>query len=227
MDRVFENGGRSSGPPLHSQGNTPTQPPRSAAQELIEIEVRETHWIRKLKPWQLVGGGLACVGLLGYLGLWHGWSEARNDLRQERNLRLLEGIRSLGSRHSITDAGTPSPGGDGLPPPPPSEPWIEELSQLEGGGANAALKPLEVPLNGALQAPAPAASSAETPELVGTLQIPGQPGAAIFQLKGNSTNAQVGEMIGSTGWRLLSSSSDSAVIERGGEKRRVNISSGI
>jgi hypothetical protein len=98
MDRVFENAGRSSAAPLHTHQSTPAQQTPTATQpEPIEVEVREARWPRRLKPWPLAGAGLACMGLLGGLGLWHGWSEARNDLRQERNLRLLEGIRSLGT----------------------------------------------------------------------------------------------------------------------------------
>ena len=234
MDRVFENAGRSSAAPLHSPRNTPTQPPSSAEQEPIEVEVRETHWLRRLQPWQLAVAGLASVGLLGGLGLWHGWSEARNDLRQERNLRLLEGIRSLGTTPdgSGTNPAPAATGSDALPPPPPSEPWIEELGQLEARSPGG-VAPLQVPLNGTLQAPAPAATlpvapaAGATPELLGVVQIPGKPGSAIFQVGGSSTNALVGESIGGSGWRLVSTSSDSAVIERGGTSRRVSISSGF
>jgi hypothetical protein len=92
---------------------------------------------------------------------------------------------------------------------------------------------LQVPLNGTLQAPAPAATlpvapaTGATPELLGVVQIPGKPGSAIFQVGGSSTNALVGEGIGSSGWRLVSTSGDSAVIERGGTSRRVSISSGF
>ena len=237
MDRVFENAGRSNAAPLHSQRSKPAQPqpPSSAAHEPIEVEVREPHWRRRVKPWHMASAGLACMGLLGGLGLWHGWSEARNDLRQERNLRLLEGIRSLGS--SSEPATTPTaPAADALPPPPPTEPWIEELGQLEArSAAPGAIAPLQVPLNGTLQAPAPpAAASAPiataagaTPELLGVVQIPGKPGSAIFQVGTSSTNALVGESIGSSGWKLVSTSGDSAVIERGGVSRRVSISSGF
>jgi hypothetical protein len=240
MDRVFENAGRTSAAPLHSQRSAPTQPqpPSAAEQEPIEVEVREARWRwpgRQLRPWQLAATAFAGCALLGGMGLWHGWSEARNDLRQERNLRLLEGIRNLESTPTITDAAAPNPAGDGLPPPPPSEPWIEELGQLEGGSPTA-VAPLQVPLNGTLQAPAPpatasaaapASAAAATPELLGVVQIPGKPGSAIFQLGGSSTNALVGEMIGGSGWKLVSTSGDSAVIERGGASRRVSISSGF
>jgi hypothetical protein len=226
MDRVFENTGRPSPAQLHHA-------PTPSEQAPIEVEVRETRWHwpwRRPQPWQLAATALAGFGLLGGLGLWHGWSEARNDLRQERNLRLLEGIRSLESAPALSETAAPKPSGDGLPPPPPSEPWIEELSQLEGG-APTAVTPLQVPLTGTLQAPAPAAtpssSGATAPELLGVVQIPGKPGFAIFQLGGSSTNALVGDMIGSSGWKLVSTSGDSAVIERGGTSRRVSISSGF
>ena len=236
MDRVFENAGRSSAAPLHTHQSAPAQQTPTATQpEPIEVEVREARWPWRLKPWPLAGAGLACMGLLGGLGLWHGWSEARNDLRQERNLRLLEGIRSLESAPTVAEATAPNPTSDGLPPPPPSEPWIEELGQL-AGGAPTAVAPLQVPLSGTLQAPAPPATASApspaslgsgTPELLGVVQIPGKPGSAIFQLGSSSTNALVGEMIGGSGWKLVSTSGDSAVIERGGTSRRVSISSGF
>jgi hypothetical protein len=234
MDRVFENAGRPA-------------PARTAPQEpAIEVDVKDavTHWSqswptsKKPLPPRLALGlvaGLGCLTLTAGIGLWHGWSEARNDLRQERNLRLLESIRNLESTPSVTDAGAANPAGDGLPPSPPSEPWIEELGQLEGVPPSA-LPPLQVPLNGTLQAPAPpatpsapapASSGTATPELLGVVQIPGKPGSAIFQVGGSSTNALVGESIGSSGWRLVSTSGDSAVIERGGTSRRVSISSGF
>ena len=104
-------------------------------------------------------------------------------------------------------------------------------------------------MNGTLRAPAPVASAPSasgppgppppipsggggsgggaTPELVGVVQIPGKPGSAIFQVGGSSTNATAGESIGSSGWRLVTTSGDSAVIERAGVSRRVSISSGF
>ena len=238
MDRVFETSSRSSPAPVYTPQPTAAPPqPTPKEQAPIEVDVLEVRrfW-KRFHPWQLAAAALAGFGLLGGVGLWHGWSEARNDLRQERNLRLLEGIRSLEAAPEGSQATAPNPSTDGLPPPPPNEPWIEELGQLEGG-ASTSVAPLQVPLNGTLQTPAPpatpssapavSAGASATPELLGVVQIPGKPGSAIFQLGGSSTNAVVGEMIGGSGWKLVSTSGDSAVIERGGASRRVSISSGF
>ena len=178
--------------------------------------------------------GVAC---LSSVGLWHSWNQAQQDLRQERNLRLLEGIRSLAAAPAASNPSPPAgtAAGEGLPPPPPTEPWIEDLGQL--GGPGSGLAPLQVPLSGTLRAPAPPASPATAgaavvgsdgvPQLLGVVQIPGRPGSAIFQLGGSSSNALVGEAIGSSGWRLVSTSGNGVVIERGGVSRRVSISSGF
>jgi hypothetical protein len=239
MDRVFDN---TTGRPAP----TPLPTVRPAAEPAIEVEVRDASrpsWqigAAQLPP-QLAAGiaaGLGCLTLVGGISLWHGWSEARNDLRQERNLRLLEGIRSLETSAEPTSANQPTAGAEaeGLPPPPPNEPWIQELGQLESGGGGGGVAPLQVPLNGTLHTPAPPATAATggssapasaTPELLGVVQIPGKPGSAIFQVGGSSTNALVGENIGSSGWQLVSTTGDGAVIERGGSRRRVSISSGF
>jgi len=216
-------------------------------------------------PWQIAGvpvsprlalacsGGLACLALGTSATLWLGWNQASADLRQERTIRLIEGIRGLNPAEAGTAAPTttaradkPGEAADGLPPPPPNEPWIEDLGQLDGqGGGGGGAAPLQVPVNGTLRAPAPVASAAAaaapatapppvptssgggSPELVGVVQVPGRPGSAIFQVGGSSTNASAGESIGSSGWRLLSTSGDSAVIERAGVRRSVSISSGF
>jgi hypothetical protein len=71
------------------------------------------------------------------------------------------------------------------------------------------------------------ATATPIPELLGVVQIPGKPGSAIFQVGGSSANAMTGEAIGGSGWRLVSTAGDSAVIERAGVSRRVSISSGF
>ena len=186
---------------------------------------------------------------LAVLGLWN---QSQQAIRQERNMLLIERLRTMGPGTNPAPANEPAQpatavgaGEDGeLPPPPPSEPWMEELATLPASSAPAA-DVLKVPVNSRITSPAPAATGSASggsgsggsssggggggnaPQLVGVVQVPGQSGSAIFQLGGSSTSAAVGESIGSSGWRLRSASGDSAVIEKGGEQRRISISSGI
>jgi len=202
-------------------------------------------------------GSVVVMSAGASLVFWKGWSEASFDLRQERTVRLLENLRGIGIEASAPAAVAADKAGaaksgaraDGsVPPPPPDEPWIQELGQLPGGeGANQAAM-LRVPVSGTLNRPAPPASggpaasgggggrsggapasvpSGPLPELVGVVQIPGRSGSAIFQVGSSSTNALVGDQIGGSGWRLRSASGDSAVIEKGGVERRISISSGF
>jgi hypothetical protein len=229
MDRVFVNAGR----------NAPAEEP-----DTIEVEVRDatttaspapasaapasrnpasgkasTIWQQLATPLSIaLAISLSGLGVGGAVVLWHGSHQARQDLQQERNLRLLQGLRTLEAPV------------DTAPPAAPQNPWIEELEPL--GGSTDPLKPLQVPLNGTLQVPttptpAPAGPAIKAPELLGVVQIPGQPGSAIFQSNGSSSSTSVGDTIGSTDWRLISISGDSAVIERGGSRRHVSISSGF
>ena len=234
------------------QASAKRQPPRagSALQRLADQVGRQ--------PSLLLAGASVTVmaGMaLAVLGLWN---QSQQAIRQERNMLLIERLRTMGPGTTPTQANEPAQaasavaaGGDGeLPPPPPGEPWMEELATLPASSAPAA-DVLKVPINSRLTSPAPAATgSASTPggsassgagnsgggnsggggnapQLVGVVQVPGQSGSAIFQLGGSSTSAAVGESIGSSGWRLRSASGDTAVIEKGGEQRRISISSGF
>ena len=241
MDRVFS--------------NALGEPAQAAPADTIEVEVREettaaagpsgswTRWWTNNKTHQpklllaAAAGSILLITGGTSLALWRGWTQANLDLRQERTLRLLEGIRGLGSPAApAATAPTTSKAEAGLPPPPPpGEPWIEELGQLPAGESSGGAPPLRVPVSGTLNAPPPPATASAAsssgggslPELLGVVQIPGKPGSAIFQVGGSSTNALVGEGIGSSGWRLQSASGDSAVIERAGVTRRISISSGF
>jgi hypothetical protein len=133
---------------------------------------------------------------------------------------------------------------DGLPPPPPEEPWMAQLSALPPTGGR---PPLRVPVSPRLTAAAPAAASsplpprpaapsrapaarsrpaAPLPQLVGLVGAPGRAGSAIFQVGTTAMNVNVGEQIGSSGWLLRAADGESAVIERGMEVRRIAIVSG-
>lgn len=179
----------------------------------------------------LTGMGLAALGI---------WNQSQQAIRQERNMLLIERLRTIVPGPSPAQANRPAQTTgfigsteDGeLPPPPPGEPWMEELSSLPASSAPPA-NVLKVPVNSQITSPAPTATGSasskdgSSPQLVGVVQVPGQSGSAIFQLGDSSTSAAVGESIGSSGWRLRSASGDTAVIEKGGEQRQISISSGF
>jgi hypothetical protein len=200
--------------------------------------------------WLLVGISLLVTLSTGFtlLGLSL-WQQSQQAIRQERSMLLVERLRSLGPAVAppapeLGSAGQPSPNPQALPgaseglPPPPVEPWMEELATLPPSSAPPA-QVLQVPMSSRVTSPAPAARAnpgaprpqaepaANLPQLVGVVQVPGQPASAIFQVNGSSTSAATGESIGNSGWRLQSANGDSAVIERQGVQRRISISSGF
>lgn len=203
--------------------------------------------------------GITTVAGLGLVALQLR-SQDQQAIRQERNLLMMERLRAMGPASPDTAAsiGSLQPGAaaggleavaaaeDGLPPPPPVEPWMQELATLPPSSAPGA-RVLKVPMSGSVGRAAPAAtgtgpSSATpgpggstgsggsgggpAPQLIGVVQAPGHGGSAIFQVGSSSTSASVGESIGASGWKLRSANADSAVIERNGEQRLISISSG-
>lgn len=192
----------------------------------------------------LLWGSLFSLPLLVLVGvLLRNLNHSETALNQERNLLLLERLRALGAPGQGADASaagsTAQPPGaaDAVPPPPPEDDWITELGQLPQSSAPQA-EVLRVPASGRIAAPAPpvgnasGSSSSERPSgpvpvLVGVIQSQGRGGSAIFQVGGASASATTGELIGGSGWRLRATGGDSAVIERGGEQRRLSISTGL
>ena len=194
-------------------------------------------------------GGICMVSAISTGVTISSWNRAQQNLSQERNLLLVERLRSLGPANPAPAPAAPSlpapspvalepgsgaggaPGGDDLPPPP-QEPWIEELSQLPDPERPAA-PILRVPVSQRLAASAPPAAiapaprpPAPTPVLVGVVAAAGKAGSAIFQVGAITTSVGVGEAIGTSGWRLRAAGNDTAEIERDGEVRRVSISNG-
>ena len=183
----------------------------------------------------LAGASITLMVLAGIVLVGLGtWNQSQQAIRQERSMLLIERLRTMGPGTTTSQAAAPN--GEtqaGVPaPPPPGEPWMEELSSLPASSAPPA-QVLKVPVSSQITSPAPTPTGSDsskggnTPQLVGVVQIPGQSGSAIFQLGGSSTSAAVGESIGSSGWRLHSASGDTAVIEKGGEQRQISISSGF
>ena len=211
----------------------PSEPParQRSAHALAALLQRRPEVVPISIAFAAISTAVGTVAIAGF------WGQQQQALRQERNLVLLERLRAMGpgsTAGAITTATAPGLS-DGLPPPPPDEPWMEELAQLPAAGAPPA-EVLKVPFSSAITQQAPAATAGGSsrgtgaenlPQLVGVVQIAGRSGSAIFQVGGISTNATVGESIGNSGWRLRSASGDSAVIERGGQLRRISISSGF
>ncbi len=179
------------------------------------------------------------------------WNRLQQSLSQERNLLLVERLRSLGPATATPLAGPepaapslPQPGqtaagtsAEGLPPPPPEEPWIQQLSTLPASGT-APPGLLRVPVSPQVLAkppatatsspsPSPAPSSPPLPQLVGVVGVAGKTAAAIFLVGGSSMSVSSGETIGSSGWRLRSAAGETALIERGSELRQVSIINGF
>ena len=187
------------------------------------------------------------------------WNRLQQSLSQERNLLLVERLRSLGPATASPLAAPmptaptlpqPSPGAaaagpsaDGLPPPPPEEPWIQQLSNLPNAGmppsGSAAPGLLRVPISpqvrvappepapAATAPPRPVASSGPLPQLVGVVGVAGKSASAIFLLNGTSMSVGTGETIGSSGWKLRSADGETALIEKGGDVRQVSIINGF
>jgi hypothetical protein len=194
-------------------------------------------------------GGIGMVSAASSVLYLSHWNQMQQSLRQERNLLLVERLRSLGPANPVPAtprdpaptalplardprlAAEPEPAAENLPPPP-EEPWMEQLGELprpEGRAPSV----LRVPVSPKLAAAAPPATAAPSvaaagpvPELLGVVAAPGKASSAIFQTGGNSSNVGVGESIGSSGWRLRSAEGDAVLIERGGEVRRVSLGSG-
>jgi len=236
--------------PVGTAAATPAQKPGLQA-TLASIKVHH-------QPLILVGA-FAAAGLVsatsGVLALSQ-WNRFQESIQQERSLLLVERLRNFGPA-AQAPATPPAPAlapptgliaqasplqaqayGQGsavaeneLPPPPPQEPWIEQLGELPRSQRSAPI--LRVPVSPKLAAAAVTAAPARRspppgplPLLVGVVGAPGKVGSAIFQMGGSTSTVSVGETIGSSGWRLRSTDGDSVQIEHDGDIRRIAIGSG-
>ena len=131
------------------------------------------------QPWLLAAaiGGVGLVSALVSALYLTQWNRMQQALTQERNLLLLERLRSFGPATPAAappapatpaapvlppPAGTAAAGLENLPPPPPEEPWMQQLSQLPAGSAPAAI-------------PAPAAAAAPSRSAAPLLRVPVSP----------------------------------------------------
>ena len=170
-------------------------------------------------------------------------NEHERSLVQAHNLRLLEQLREDGQRggEQRHQANETVNGNRALrssdPPSPPSEEWMEELAKLPPSNTKAS-DLLKVPLHGTLKTIQQSRPSAQPsigtaggnrshlPQLLGIIQGTGTLGSAIIQWDGTSASVNVGEAIGTSGWVLRSSTTESAIIERSGLQRRISINIG-
>jgi hypothetical protein len=217
-----------------------------ASASITDVEVRDltsswqtpapmTGQLSARSGWWLAS--LASLTTLGLLVGAHLLIRQQQALQQERNLVLLSQLRQ--TQFSVTNAADSLPASgvqavNPVPPAPPSEPWMEELAKLpqtETSTQNL----LKVPLHGPLapaNIPSPAgrnnpdnqSTSNDIPQLIGVIQGAGKSGSAIFQTGSISSNVASGEAIGSSGWKLQTTSGDSAIIVRGGQQRKLSIS---
>jgi hypothetical protein len=188
------------------------------------------------KPWVVISLiGLTTIALTAVIQA----KTQQNAFEKANNMQLLTQLRQNDSTDNTKNLEQSSKNiaeSSIIPPTPPSEEWIQELAKLPGSdGRNIDL--LKVPLPGAvkpLRAPGvnntisrPTESSVNSlPLLLGVIQGVGKSGAEIIKWEGDSTSVNSGETIGTSGWRLRETNSESAIIERGGQQKRISINSG-
>ena len=197
MDRVFE----------------PVAPVVTKVAEAQAAEAPATRQRLNARPRTLVALLLAvslvsCTAAGVALLLWRQWLSARHDLRQERQLQLLERLGPLPSQ------APPKAEPPAVAPLPVAAPIRVAIP--------AELPPL-APLPATTTAAAAEAEPQDLPELLGVVQVPGQAGSAIFNTRGGSVSSGVGEPIGATGWRLDTLGSDQVDISRNGVRRQLSL----
>jgi len=199
----------------------PTQPPSPAKASPKQEPKPATPWAIVLLSSLTVAGAVSSGWLINNL------QQSRSLLDQERNLMLIERLRSQNAANQplpstqptpFQPTATPASATAATPPaPPPPEPeWMQSL------------EPLTLPIR---QLPHPEASIAATPvpittpvpDLTGVVQGPAGSSSAIFQIGPNSMSAGVGDAIGSSGWMLESVSDTGAVISQNGQKRNLTV----
>jgi hypothetical protein len=166
-------------------------------------------------------------------------NQSQEWVKQQNALQMLEHLRGTNVESSQLAKESSAKGrGERDPlmalPPPPPEPWIQELANLPSEKMQSA--PLiqgpmrngigtEIGSTKALGSPMPMGTN--LPVLVGVVQSNGLSGTAIFDHNGSSSSVTVGESIGTSGWRLKSTSANSVIIVQGEQQKRLIISNGF
>ena len=172
--------------------------------------------------------GTAVVAVLGVgTSLWlaQNWQRTLQSLNRERDLQMIERLRSMpiasGDAKTTAASATNS-----------EQAAADDGNPVEESSPTASLQPLTIPLAGTIPAPTGSDLSDDTiaaamvpaePLLVGVVHAGGGQGSAIFQLDQLSLSATPGEAIGNSGWRLKTVQANGAVIEHNGEERSLSV----
>ena len=179
--------------------------------------------------------GTAVVAVLGVgTSLWlaQNWQRTLQSLNRERDLQMIERLRSMpvADGNATTTAGSATTAASGATRPAAAA--SDDSNPVEESSPTASLQPLTIPLAGTMPVPTGTGLSDEAiaadmvpaePLLVGVVHAGGGQGSAIFQLDQLSLSATPGEAIGNSGWRLKSVQTNGAVIEHNGEERSVSV----
>lgn len=220
MDRVFKDGEQT----LETvQVRVDTPAPEIRAPEMPANQPTGLSW-----P-QVCLVALGVIGVLGSGALALHWNLTQQTLERERNLALIERLRSNRPGGTATAAGTqppvttPAAGASGtIPPDDPPEIAMAPIT------TTTELDPITVPLPTTpvqiLPADSPiSAAPAPQPMLVGVVHSDNGGGSAIFQLGDLSLSAFPGDLIGNSGWTLRSVGDQGAVIERDGASQTLSV----
>ena len=220
MDRVFKDGEQT----LETvQVRVDTPAPEMRAPEMPANQPTGLSW-----P-QVCLVALGVIGVLGSGALALHWNLTQQTLERERNLALIERLRSNRPGGTATAAGTqppvttPAAGASGtIPPDDPPEIAMAPIT------TTTELDPITVPLPTTpvqiLPADSPiSAAPAPQPMLVGVVHSDNGGGSAIFQLGDLSLSAFPGDLIGNSGWTLRSVGDQGAVIERDGASQTLSV----
>ena len=205
MDRVFDNPWGST---RHSSThNRQLVPVEVAIHEPIQPSIAQVapqaaaHMAAQSSGWQTaLLTGIAVAGLLSSGWLLFDLQRSARTLERERNVALVQRLRA----NEKAVAPTPEPT------------TVDRLEPL-----TLPIQSLPMPPIGL--APTESMPISPLPVLTGVMQSPGGRSSAIFQINNASVSAEIGESLGSSGWKLASVGASSAVIRNNGQERTLSV----
>ena len=173
---------------------------------------------------------VAVVGVGTSLWLAQNWQRTLQSLNRERDLQMIERLRSMPVAGGNSTATTASAATTAAAVRPTAA--AADDDSFDDPPRIASLQPLTIPLAGTIPTPtrsnlsddAIASAMVPTePRLVGVVHAGGGQGSAIFQLNQFSLSATPGDAIGNSGWRLKTVQVNGAVIEHNGKERTLSV----